>query len=618
VREVIGRRLDHLGEDAVSALEVAAVIGPDFSIDVAGSIAGLDEQAIDAVVEVAMNARSITEGDDADEFSFAHALLRQTLYDGLPTRRRMRIHREVGEALEVRGEPSAALLNHWLSANENEKALACALAAASAAGKSFAGSDVVAHLELALDIWDDVRDADQVAGISHAQLLMRLSEATYDFGGISTSSISRLRDELDRGDIDDATRALLLNLLSTELWVTGQSTEAKNARLKALRVVPKSPPNAAHARVLASTAANSAIEGEATEAIDKAHEALTLARSVGDQTAEQTALLALGTVLGQLGRIEESQRYFDELTELAYETGVLKFQLIRYVNEAEGIARNGSLEDALRLTEEGIARASDLGVSRWEAMLRGNAADMTFNLGRWDEAEEHLTALAPNRELDFPQINCSLIALKLAAERGNDHTTEQEVERLRTFVDAGLDPQVQGNYWECRVSDLRWHGDLAGAYEVGSESLDLLATDDDWPRAPNLAPFVIETVADAVNLGVAETSWIDNARNWHTRLTQVSGPMLFGDEFRATATADLSRAEGDNDPDLWRAAVEAWGDQAYYGAKARWRLAQALTEQGPTDPEIASLLAQAEEVAVELKANPLLEAVRATREKAAL
>ncbi len=619
VREVIGRRLEHLGADAVSTLEVAAVIGPDFSIDVAGSIAGLDEQAIDAVVEAAMNARSITEGDDADEFSFAHALLRQTLYDGLPTRRRMRIHRAVGEALEARGEPPAILLNHWLSANESTKALACALAAASAAEDAFAGSDALGHLALAFEIWDDVESPDQVAGISHAQLVLQLSHATVDFGtDDGGADVSRMRTELGRDDIDDTTRALLFVTLSHQLWVLGRSTEAADAQFEALRLVPESPLNAAHAEILASAASRLSIEGEAAEAIDMAHEALVLARSVGSERAEQVALQALGTALQTLGKIEESDRYFDELAEMAQRTGVLRYQLIRYVNQAAGWARNGYLEDALQLTEEGIARTSDLGVTRWETMLRGNAADFTFDLGRWDEAEQHLRALEPSRELDFPQINCSLVALMLAAERGDDRTTGQEVERLSTFVDAGLDPQMQGWYWMCRVSDLRWHGDLAEAYAVGAASLELLTSDDDWIRAPQLSVSVIEAVADAVDSGVAGTAWVDNARAWRARLVQATGPTLFGDGLRSTAAADLSRAEGNSDPDLWRTAVEAWGDQAYYGAKARWRLAQALIETDPTDTEITALLVEAEEVAIELKAKPLLEAVRATREKAAL
>ena len=615
VREVLGRRLERLGEDVVSTLEIAAVVGPDFSIDVAGSIAGLDEQAIDAVVETAMNARFITEGDTADEYSFAHALLRQTLYDSLPTRRRMRTHRAVAEALEARGEPPAVLLNHWLKANENARSLACALDAAAAAQRTFAGSDVLAHLELALDIWDDVEDPEEVVSTSHAQLVMQLSDARYDFGTTDSNTSVRIHAELSRDDIDDTTRALLFNSLARQFSVVGRSLEAGDAQSEALRVVPKSPPNAAHAEILASIASGLATDEEATEAINTAREALALARSVGSESAEQLALQALATASQNLGEIEDSNRYFDELAEMAIRTGVLRYQLIGYVNQASGLASNGYLEDALQLTEEGIARTSDLGVTRWEAMLRGNAATMAMDLGRWDEAEQHVTALKPSRELDFPQINCSLSALMLAAERGDRRTTGREVERLRTFVDAGLNPQMQGFYSESRVSDLRWQGDPAAAYEVGARSLELFASDDDWTRAPRLAAFVIEAVADSVDLGVAEPVWIDNARTLHARLVEVTRPMLFGDGFRSTAAADLSRAEGDNDPDLWRTAVEAWGNQAYHGAKTRWRLAQALVAVDPTDPEIMPLLAEAEDVAVDLKASPLLEAARAARQK---
>lgn len=120
-------------------------------------------------------------------------------------------------------------------------------------------------------------------------------------------------------------------------------------------------------------------------------------------------------------------------------------------------------------------------------------------------------------------------------------------------------------------------------------------------------------MADAAESGAAETAWIDNAGMWHARLMQVAGPMLFRDGFRSTATADLSRAEGNDEPHLWRAAVEAWGDQAYYGAMARWRLAAALAEKEPSDPEVAKLLDQIQEVAEHLKAQPLLEAVAVTR-----
>ena len=131
-----------------------------------------------------------------------------------------------------------------------------------------------------------------------------------------------------------------------------------------------------------------------------------------------------------------------------------------------------------------------------------------------------------------------------------------------------------------------------------------------------LAALGVESVADGVESGIATEAWIDSANNWHSRFSTegVSTPLARG--FAATATADLARAHGQNDPDLWRAAVEAWGDVPYFEAKAKWRLAQALVEHDPSDPEAAALLSAAEGIAVGLKATPLLGAVAATRQTA--
>jgi hypothetical protein len=92
--------------------------------------------------------------------------------------------------------------------------------------------------------------------------------------------------------------------------------------------------------------------------------------------------------------------------------------------------------------------------------------------------------------------------------------------------------------------------------------------------------------------------------------------LLFGTGFAATATADLARAEGSNDPELWRGAIEAWADHSYDRAKAQWRLAQALIEADPSNAESLELLGAAEEVAESLKAQPLLAAIETTRKKA--
>jgi hypothetical protein len=92
--------------------------------------------------------------------------------------------------------------------------------------------------------------------------------------------------------------------------------------------------------------------------------------------------------------------------------------------------------------------------------------------------------------------------------------------------------------------------------------------------------------------------------------TRVTLPLL------ATSTADLARAEGDNSPTLWRTAIDAWEDGSYGQAKARWRLAEALVESDPDNPDIESNLDLAQDVAEGLGAQPLLSAIERTRTEA--
>jgi tetratricopeptide (TPR) repeat protein len=615
IREVVGRRLEHLGEDAISTLEVAAVMGPDFSIDVAGSIAGLDERAIDTVVDAAMDARVIKEGDGADEFAFAHALLRQTLYDDLRTRRRTRIHRAVGEALEQRKAAPAILLNHWLRAERPNKALAAALAAATAAEETFTTSDMTANLELALELWDDVEDAESVAGTTHADLVIRLTRAQFDFGGLPEKSGDRITAELERDDLDDRTRALLLSSLSQHLGHRGNISRAVEIGNEALRLVPKNEPNPAYANILAGVSRQRMLNAQSSEAIEMARKALDLAERVGSKRAEQESLNTLATATGNLGDTEASNRYFAQLITVASQTGSLRFQLIGYNNHSEVLAFNGRIAEALELTQSGIERTSDLGLDRWEAMLHANASTFLFCIGRWDDAAAHLAVIAPVSSIDHPQITVSLSTMQLAAERGDAQAMEAEIVRLEGMNMDTSDTQFQGPFWASQISDHIWNDDVNEAYLLGSRALETLTDSESWMHAAWIAARAIETVANATESAIGRSSWLENARLWHSRFETDSVPVLLGDGIHATATADLARAEGRNAPALWRAAIEAWQGSPYFEAKARWRLAQALTAVTSDDPEVRTLLDEAESQAIELKAHPLLAAVRSMREE---
>ncbi|MEO8457000.1 MAG: protein kinase, partial [Chloroflexota bacterium] len=101
VKEVVGRRLDHLSEECNKALTIGAVIGREFGVRLLEKVSEVKGDRLVDALEEAMGARVIAElPRGVDMYWFSHALIRETLYEELSTTRRIRLHRQIGEALE--------------------------------------------------------------------------------------------------------------------------------------------------------------------------------------------------------------------------------------------------------------------------------------------------------------------------------------------------------------------------------------------------------------------------------------------------------------------------------------------------------------------------------------
>ena len=100
VRDIVRWRLGRLPEPAADVLAVAAVIGAEFDADVLADAVGIEPApALDAL-EAAERARLVRPAGKLDRFTFAHALVRETIADELPAGRRVRLHARIAHALE--------------------------------------------------------------------------------------------------------------------------------------------------------------------------------------------------------------------------------------------------------------------------------------------------------------------------------------------------------------------------------------------------------------------------------------------------------------------------------------------------------------------------------------
>jgi class 3 adenylate cyclase/tetratricopeptide (TPR) repeat protein len=124
IRDVISARMDLLAQEAKITLQIASVIGYDFSVQVLTGIIGTRMDAQSHLSSL-QQLEFIHEkpGFSGREFAFKHALTQEAAYDSLGVQERRRIHRKAGMALEElfsqRLEEFYEILAHHYSMSED-------------------------------------------------------------------------------------------------------------------------------------------------------------------------------------------------------------------------------------------------------------------------------------------------------------------------------------------------------------------------------------------------------------------------------------------------------------------------------------------------------------------
>jgi DNA-binding SARP family transcriptional activator/tetratricopeptide (TPR) repeat protein len=180
VKDVIARRLERLDQQAIELLRVAAVIGRDFDSALLERVLDLGEDEFLNTLDETLAAGLVVESPARrGHYDFTHALIRETLYDGMSAPRRARIHRRVGEALETSGGERylTMLALHFTRAagsQDAEKAIEYARRAGAQATAMLAHEEAADHYTRALDVLERFSPGDERR---RSELLLLLGEA---------------------------------------------------------------------------------------------------------------------------------------------------------------------------------------------------------------------------------------------------------------------------------------------------------------------------------------------------------------------------------------------------------------------------------------------------------
>ncbi len=327
VREVVSQRLTRLDPTTRDLLELAAVAGPEFELDVLRLAAPVELERIDAL-EPAMRSGVIEELPfPALAYRFTHELVRRALYDRLSVLRRAELHLRIAEALEAVDRPRqgrllAGLAHHFAAAapiGGAAQAVEYNLLAAQAASAALAYDEATARLGTALEM--GVPDERR-----RAEILLDLGTALFR-AGRSLDSLQSFRQAAeiarDLGEGELLARAAIG--FETSCWRPGLTDEGARELLQEASAALGREDSTLRVGLLASLARALEFEGDSDQAALARADAIAMARRIDDRPGLATVLVGIYWARATTS-LAEALEMLGEARDLAEEMGDVEGQ----------------------------------------------------------------------------------------------------------------------------------------------------------------------------------------------------------------------------------------------------------------------------------------------------
>ena len=358
-------------------------------------------------------------------------------------------------------------------------------------------------------------------------------------------------------------------------WAAGMAgPEMHEHHARALALIPPEPPSKARAQAVTDLAFTDMLDGRMSEALERAQEAVALARDAGAREIEGLALNVLGCARGMQGENEAAIECLRTAVAIARETDGTEALGRAYVNLSAQLDIAGRYEEAVEVALEGVATSRRLGLDRhWSAFLAGNAAESMITLGRLEEASALVDDTLAGEVSEMAASHLTLLNADIALQRGDLAAAETALAAAREHGVLARMAEMAGSAAQIAAEVAIAQGRHEEARAAVREGLERLT--DDW-----------RVIAALVAAGVAAG---DEPAELLERLDDL-GPAA--DVPLARAFTLTAHAEAQSAPEPWRAAAETWEalPVPYRAGRARLREAEALLDAGAGREEAAGPL----------------------------
>lgn len=310
VKHTIRQNLVLLPAEVQETLATASVLGREFPVEYLAALAAEQEQDLMGLLDQAAAGRMVRESSSVPaRFEFSHALIRETLYEGLNSERRKKLHLTVAQHLEAayRDDPGphlAEVAHHFTQAGD-QKAVEYSVRSAQYAMSQLAYEEAAGIYERALKMLGSGED------VRRFELLLAQTEASFAAGGRLPDSLRealQIARRVDRPDL--FAKAAMHPSLPPDEHVA--VLDEALARLGDVDVVLR-------AEVLSVMAGRLRSTVQFERVIATALQAVRLARKAGDRRVLASALAAYFQGLQGSDKLQDRRTAGDELRTIAEE-----------------------------------------------------------------------------------------------------------------------------------------------------------------------------------------------------------------------------------------------------------------------------------------------------------
>ena len=654
LREILGLRMAGLSDTTLLVVRAAAAVGTQFSHDRLAAVVDLTDEGLTTALREAIDSQVIVSirGSQVPTYAFRHALLRESAYDELLPSERVRLHARLADSLARLLEAPAAddpalvgdLAIHAYYAHDLVRAFEGSVRAMHALLAIPALPEALTHGERALELWAQVENPDQRAGMDQAALLVAVARIAANVGRLDQAvalggqAVVELEAAVELGATRELDDGMMLSRLVTALddvahyaWEAGDIVDGMFASERAYALIADEAPSRLKASVLTTTGFIYWSEGRLQDGARLLREAMAVATTSEDRRAWAAAASSLSETLAVLGRPVSGAELADEAGAILTERSADAWDFYGAAGRAYAIWIVGRFEESARLARDGLEWAIRYGLDdRHGVYCRMGLMEALVELGRYEEVGE-LARPFLARSITTPAGVWILQAIaRVAIAQGRFDDARRYLEREQAIRAPSvneswqLEVEVDLARGEGRFDDARSLVDTALAATPAGEIDGTIW----WCLALGIA-----AAADRVeSAGLRRRQEVVNvaataARRWLRHLEAIvkaarenGGAGPFWEAALTMAEAQGTSINRTPDASLWRLAVRSWDalPRPLYAAAARLGLARALLQIHGDRAEADEALQAAFDAAATMAAKPLLSEIETLARQARL